>query len=438
MHSPWLFWVLAAAMVIATLGVLLSALLRPRAGVAGPGAETASVALYRDQRRQLDADLAAGNVTADEHAAQLTELSTRLGHEISAPDAAPVPMPRAPWVAALLLTAAVPLLAAGLYFGLGNPAAIVASGVRPAPSNISQDQIVAMVESLAAKMKEHPGDARGWSLLGRSYAALGRFDDAAHAYAQAAEHAPNDANALIDWAGVLAMSQGQSLQGKPTELINKALAIDPANHKALALAGSAAADRRDFPAALKYWRTLAAALPPDSEEGKDVAGAIADVERAQAGGAPASAPGAGAPTAATPGAAAAAGGAAGAAIAPSSAAIASAKATLRGRVELAPSLAARAHPGDTVFIFARAVNGPRMPLAILRATVSDLPKDFTLDDSLGMAPGMTLSAFPQVMVEARISGSGNAVPASGDLAGQTGPVASNSANIRVLIDHVIP
>jgi cytochrome c-type biogenesis protein CcmH len=363
-------------------------------------------------------------------------------------------MQRAPWIAALALTALVPLVAAGLYLALGNPAAITAAGQAPATAAAAnqpdRDQINKMVETLAERMRANPEDARGWTLLGRSYAALGRFDDAAHAYAQAAQRAPNDAGIYADWADALGMSQGQTLMGKPTELIDKALALEPTNRKALALAGSAAMDRHDYPAALKYWNTLAANVTPGSEEAKEVAGAIADVQRAQAGGGTAvagalSVPGA--PTTAAGNAAATAGTATAQAAAPPSSvtgaaaatgAGASTRATLRGRVQLAPALAAQAKPDDIVFIYARATQGPRMPLAIIRTTVRELPKDFVLDDSLSMAPGMTLSAFPQVMVEARVAKGGSAIPASGDLAGQAGPLPSSSANVNIVIDRVLP
>ncbi|MBS0319040.1 MAG: c-type cytochrome biogenesis protein CcmI [Proteobacteria bacterium] len=423
MSSPLLFWISATAIIIVTLGVLVVALLRRRPGTA-PAAGTASVALFRDQKRQLEAERAAGELDAGEYAREVDELAHRLGAEIDAPAATPAAAreSRAPFYVALLLVALIPLSAALMYLALGRPAAMVATQAPPATGQVTQAQVEAMVATLAQRMKDNPADPKGWRILARSYAGLGRFDDAARAYAEAAQRGPDDADVYADWAEALAMTQGQSLAGKPAELLDKALAIDPRNRKALALAGSAALERRDPQAALRYWRALAQELPPGTDDAKDVAAAIAELEHTT--GTPPATP-ATAPNAATN-------------AAPASPPQAASTARLTGRVELAPSLASRVHPDDVVFVFARAVNGPRMPLAVLRFAARELPRAFTLDDSLAMAPGMTLSAFPSVVLEARVAKGGIATPASGDLVGQIGPLSSSSANIRLVIDHVLP
>lgn len=443
MQSPLLFWILATLIITVTLIVLLVALLRRRDPTSDTDGTAASIALFRDQRSQLDDDLASGTLAAGERDAQVRELATRLGHEVDAPSPPPAAPSRAPWIAALLVVASVPLVSAALYLVLGDPAAIAPPPAASAAPKMDREQVEAMVASLAQKMKANPADPRGWQLLGRSYAAMGRFDDAARAYGEAAQRAPDDAGTYADWADTLAMAQGQSLAGKPTELIAKALAIDPTHPKALALAGAAAMDRHDPVAALGYWRTLLPRLAPGSDEAREVAAAIAQLERDQgagiagtgtgarvsAGSAPASA-GSGAPASTSP---------AGAGTArPNVASKGAATTALSGRVELAPALAARAASTDAVFIFARAVNGPRMPLAVLRTTVADLPRAFTLDDSMAMAPGMQLSSFPEVMVEVRVSKSGSATPASGDLTGQAGPFKTSTVNIRLVIDHLNP
>ncbi len=436
MSSPLLFWIFATAIVIVTLGVLLRALLRGRPVVSSPAPGTASVALFRDQKRQLEAERAAGELDAGAWDREVDELAHRLGAEIDSPADAPPPREsRAPFYVALLLVGLVPLAAALLYLALGQPAAMLASRAPPPPAagQMTQAQVEAMVATLAQRMKDNPSDPRGWKILARSYAGLGRFDDAVRAYAAAAPRAPNDADVYADWAEALAMTQNQSLAGRPAELLDKALAIDPAHRKALALAGTAALERRDPQAALRYWRALAQQLPPDSDDGKEVAAAIAQLEQTTrgAGGAPAAK--SGAPSPAAGASAATASSTPNAATAPSAA-----KAALTGRVELAPALASRVQPDDVVFVFARAANGPRMPLAVLRFAARELPRTFSLDDSQSMAPGMTLSAFPTVLLEARVAKGGSATPASGDLVGQMGPLPSSSANIRLVIDHVLP
>jgi len=122
----------------------------------------------------------------------------------------------------------------------------------------------------------------------------------------------------------------------------------------------------------------------------------------------------------------------------SAASSAKAAASISGRVSLAPALAARVAPGDTLFVFARAAEGPRMPLAIIKRAGADLPLSFTLDDSMAMAPQFKLSAFANVVVGARLSKSGNAMPQSGDLEGTSPPLAGRHSGIEIVIDTVRP
>ena len=112
--------------------------------------------------------------------------------------------------------------------------------------------------------------------------------------------------------------------------------------------------------------------------------------------------------------------------------------TITGRVALSPALASQAAPSETVFILARAADGPRMPLAVVKRQVSDLPADFTLGDEQAMSPEMKLSKFREVVIVVRVSKSGNAVPQSGDLRGATGTVKVGATEVRVVIDNVVP
>ncbi|MEO8486260.1 MAG: c-type cytochrome biogenesis protein CcmI, partial [Betaproteobacteria bacterium] len=397
------FWALALALVAATLAVLVVALVRARAR-ARPAEDDASAAIYRDQARQLDADLAAGVIDAGERAAAHDEIVARLSVELStASEPKAASTQRSAWIAAIVLVAIVPSTVLVAYLALGNPQALDAGVAR---KRLSEPEIVAMVERLAARMKAEPADPNGWLLLGRSWSALQRYEESANAYAQAVERLPGNADALADWADALAMAQGRTLAGKPTEIVERALAIEPAHPKALALAASAAMERRDDASAIRAWNALLAVVPPDSEDARGIRATIA-----QLGGA-ASAPAASAPVA-TAG-------------------------RIAGRVVLAPALAARVAPQDTVFVYARAVQGPRVPLAVLRASARDLPLDFALDDSMAMAPGATLSSAREVVIEARISKSGQAMPSSGDLTGQSRVVAPGASGLAITIDRVVP
>jgi cytochrome c-type biogenesis protein CcmH len=418
-----LFWFLAALLVALTLAALLWPLLRGRFSVSAPEASEATIAVYRDQKRALDAERAAGTITAAEHDSALGELTRRVAEEADVvPAQAPLTPHRAKWIAIALLLL-IPAAAIVLYGRLGNPetAAVVASDA--GNHEVSEKQIAAMVAGLAARLKQHPDDGNGWVLLAHSYQALERFPEAADAYEHAAALIPNDANLLADYADTLAMAQGRKLAGKPAELVQRALAIDPRHRKALALAGTIALEARDLNGSLAYWRRLAAELPAGSDESRQVASVIAEVESAKQGkGAPLSSQRAS--SAEEP-----------------AAQKSNAKAdpaAISGRVDLSAALAPKVALSDTVFIFARAVDGPRMPLAVLRIPAKELPRNFSLDDSMSMAPGAKLSSTASVIVEARISKSGNPIAQSGDLFGRSAPVKPGTAGILITIDEVVP
>lgn len=431
MNPTPLFWLAALAIVVVALAALLWPLLRRQArDDAAPETLTAATSVYRDQKRQLDADLAAGAITADEHQAALDELASRLGAEMTeSTDVAPVVPSRAPWVAALALVAIIPAAAVVGYLVLGSPAALSPQSA-DASSSVTEAQMRAMVDSLAQKMAANPADPQGWMLLGRSYAALGRFTDAADAFAKAAERLPTpDAQLFADWADAAAMAQGRKLAGAPEALVERALAADPNNPKALALSGTARLERGDLPGSIRQWRALRALLPNGSDDAREVDTVLA---RLEASGtrtpASAAAPAAASPAAPPPMSAAA--------TAPTPAA--STAMAVTGRVELDPKIASKVAPDDTVFVLARAVEGPRMPLAVQRFRAAELPRGFRLDDSMSMAPGMKLSTTPKIVVEARVSRSGNAITQPGDVRGASAPLAPGAADIRIVIGDVVP
>jgi cytochrome c-type biogenesis protein CcmH len=277
-----------------------------------------------------------------------------------------------------------------------------------------------LVERLAARLQQTPDDAEGWMLLGRSLNVLEKYDRAAEAYGRAARLSPKDAGLLADYADTLAMARGRSLEGEPFALIKRALEIDPQHVKSLALAGTAEFERRNYAAAITYWERILPVVPPDSEFAKSVAGSIAEA-RTLGDGALAkqeAQPAKGKQTAA-----------------PSEA---SAKnKSLQGIVSIDAALAAKLSPGDTVFVLARPVSGSRMPLAIARTTVAALPYRFTLDDSMAMAAGATISSHAKVVVAARVSKSGNAISQKGDIEGTSEPVAPGASGVKVVLSRVV-
>lgn len=305
------------------------------------------------------------------------------------------------------------------------PAAAAASGARHA-TTVEQLQQRAM--ALAERLQAEPADAQGWVMLGRTHVMLSRYGDAAAALRRAAALLPQDANLLADLADVSGMAQGKRLAGEPARLIQQALDLDPRHAKALALAGSVAFEVQDYAAARAYWQRLLDVLPPGSEMARAMQGSMAQATQLEARmqtvstkpegtGTGAGGSGTGNPPAG-----------------PSSAAVAA----LTGTVQISPNLQSRLAPGDTLFVFARAAQGPRMPLAIVRRPADGLPFDFRLDDSMAMQPAMRLSAFAQVVVGARVSRSGNATPQAGDLVGLSAVVAPTAQGVQVLIDSVQP
>jgi cytochrome c-type biogenesis protein CcmH len=401
------FLVIGALLLAGAVLFLVPPLLRGRSR---PGAtrDAVNVAVYRDQLRELESDLRAGTLAPDQHEKARSEIEARLLADVGKGDAATA-SPRHARAAALALGLAVPICALAVYVAVGNPGALLPQAAEGANAHgVSAQQFEALVSRLAARLKENPEDAEGWMMLGRSYAVLGRFGEASEAYAKAAARMPRDAQLLADYADALAMAQGKTLQGEPEKILLRALAIDPNNLKALLLAGTAAFNRGHQAVAIRHWERVLGLLPAESDMIQRVQASIAEARalgRSPDGKAqvakPAQAQGGG---------------------------------RVSGVVTLAPQLAGKVAPGDTVFIFARAAEGPRMPLAILRKRGSDLPVQFTLDDSMAMAPQMKLSAFPQVVIGARVSKSANANPQPGDLQGLSPAVKVGAKSIAVTID----
>jgi cytochrome c-type biogenesis protein CcmH len=445
------FWILAALMALAAVAIILVPMLRSRA-LTAPSRAQANLDVLRGQRQEIEADVMSGLLSPAARDEALRELLARADGDLEpqpGPESSPVGRP---WIAAAIAAVFVPVLAFGMYAATGNPAA--SDPARVAATRKALDdghkgpgdgQIAAMVETLAAKVRERPGDVQGWTLLARSMASLGRFKESAEAYDHLAKIAPGDADVLADYADALGMAQGGKLAGRPTELANEALRIDPKHSKALALAGTAALDRGDFAAAIGYWQRLAAQVPPDSADHAQVQGIIDEVRtRAAASGKPlpatpaplAKAP---APPAMVPAAPAKAPAPpAKAAVAQAKAPAATADTSVTGSVALAPSIASQVTGTETLFIFARSEGGPRVPLAVVRTSAGQLPMRFALDDTQAMAPGMNLSSATAVRIEARISKSGSATPQPGDLVGASGVVKPGAREVNIVVDKVLP
>jgi cytochrome c-type biogenesis protein CcmH len=307
---------------------------------------------------------------------------------------------------------AISLFAVALYFAWSKP-------IKSTAFQISQDAPMApehmeMIKSLAARLEQNPNDGKGWAMLARAYAVLGRYNEALPAYEKAANLIQDDPVLLVDYADVLALVNGKNLQGKPVELIQRALLIDPNNIKGLNLIGTAEYQAGNYPHAVSYWEKLLQLLPPDSPNAKKINVSIANARAHEAGIQPNSLPAQGVTQPVT------------------------SSAQIAGVVKLSPALAGKVNPTDTVFVFAKAVSGPPMPIVVIRAQVKDLPQQFILNDSMAMMPTIKLSNFQEVVVGAKISKSGSATPQSGDLRGEVASVKVGTSNVQLVIDKIVP
>jgi len=374
------------------------------------------VAVYREHLAELQHELAQGTLDQAGFDASHEELTQRLLEDTPQKTAsAPVATPD--WrglVAGLALV--IPLISFGLYFWVGTPV-----GIDPLLANqvggdeqMSSEKLQAMSDQLRQRLVENPNNAEGWVMLGRIERALGRFEPADEAFKKSLSLAAND-DVRIERAEVLAQKNQGKFDGEPWDIIHSVLKADPEHGNALLLAGSAAFSQGQFQDSLKYWDKVRGLLPASSPDLPALVEAInkarerlnmpaldPDTVVAQAPQTPA-------PTAK-----------------PMQGKSAPGAERIAGRVSLDPSLASQVSPQDTVFIYANAADGPRMPLAIVRTTVDKLPYDFVLDDSMAMNPQMKLSHISAVMVRARISRSGNAMAQPGDLGVSAGPIKPGS------------
>jgi cytochrome c-type biogenesis protein CcmH len=267
------FWIIAALLILFALWFILPALLTKPNADEDIERREANILIYKDQQRELDADLKNGLIGEEQYAQEQAELERRLLQDVAASTNGGADK-SATNRFAYGVAAFIPIGAIALYFVVGNPRAVTNATspqtLSAAPANpggtMSDQQIAANVQKLADRMKDNPNDAQGWTMLARSYMMQEHFADAATAYEKLTALTPNDADAWADYAEAAALANGQNLAGKPTDAVNRALKIDPKNQKALALAGSAAFQAQDYKKAMDYWQQLLKLLPPGSQE----------------------------------------------------------------------------------------------------------------------------------------------------------------------------
>jgi cytochrome c-type biogenesis protein CcmH len=360
----------------------------------------------------MDADLYNGLLTPELYEQGKRELQARLLEEVKTADGA-VAQRNSHKTLAIVLAVALPLAAVGLYWKIGNRDAFLPQTGHSSANDMGTAQTPAALKKLEDKVEHNPQDADSMQMLARSYVELERYVDAVKVYGKLTKLVTQDAQLWADYADALAMASGQNLSGRPTLLINTALVLDPDNPKALALGGSAAMGRGDYPAAIKYWEHLLKLIPATSEDAKMITDGIQQARGflAQAKGGKASQQVGEKPAAG--------------------------KERITGTVTLSEALKSKANPDDLLFVLARATEGPPMPLAVIRKRVKDLPLQFTLDDSMAMSPQMKLSGFDKIVLVARISKNGDPMPHPGDLQGMSAVLKPGSTGVKLGIDSMV-
>lgn len=430
-----LFWTIAAGLIVLAMTFVVLPLLRRHVGT-GISSDELNLTVFRQQLEELDNDLKSGILDQERYDAAKIDLEKELLSDVSdnqAKEESAVSN-KGRWM--VLASLAVPLVAVLLYQMLGSPGIIqrlkeqpmaAATSSRGHAGNGSMQNLPPMdelVRRLAAKMKENPDNLEGWIMLGRSYMAMKQYPEAMDAYEHAMKLDGENVNLLLAYGEAIGTVSGNNFTGKSAPLIEKAYKLEPENPNALWMSGILSYQKGEYQTALTRWEKLQGILTPQSNELETVTSAIDDV-RSKLGLAPVQAP---LPS-----------------IAKANQQLRSAEPASAGgksvqvKVTLSPALKDKASPNDLVFIYAKALSGPPMPLAAARKRVSDLPLMLTLDDSMAMMPQMRISAFPKVKIGARVSLSGSPTAQSGDLEGEVTPVTpGQSEQVSIVIDTVHP
>ena len=418
-----LFWMIAAAMLLVAVMVVMLPLWRKTVVSNEVLRDAANLEILRDQSVEMKADLEHGLLNQESYEQGQRELQVRLLEEVKSTQPVTAIPTNPSKTLALVLMVLIPIASVALYSKLGSSKAFSPQqeemGVADGFGIIRSETALEELEQRLAKFPENPD---GWLQLGRSYSEMKRYGDATRAYAKLVELVPNEAQLWTDYADAYAMNNGQTLMGEPTKFLNKALALDANNTTALALSGSADMERGDYVSAITHWQKLIALLPPEYPDlqlikdgvkqareflavQKGGKAKLAQLDKQQPVG---------------------------------EAAVADSALAITGKVSLSPALRSKVSPDDIVFILARAAEGPRMPLAVLRKQVKDLPMEFSLDDTMAMQPQLKLSGFDQVIVVARVSKSGTPMAQSGDVQGTTATIKPGTKGLNIVIDSVVP
>ncbi len=458
------FWIISGIFIVVALLFVIPTLLRSRSTqVENLEHNALNITVYRDQLAELDKDLENDILSKEQYDKSKQELQQRMLQDVTKQEQVVLQKNKKIQNIAVstVIALGLPLAAVYLYLNIGDTRGLLpqnqlasatqmnrgggaGAGNAGGSGDMGGHDFSEALENLVARLSSNPEDVEGWIMLGRTYMAMERYSEASSTYGKLAELVPNNPQILSEYARALGLKNQGKLAGKPAELLYEALKIDPNYPPALALAGHAEFELEKYADAANYWEKFLTTIPPDSPAVKSIKERISEAKLLAFGGKPQSD---NQTVAVANTDSNNQSGEAGVQPAPQSqsAPIAETKVnnstdplSVSGYVSIQSDIASRASPNDTLFIFARAKTGPKMPLAILRMKASDLPATFKLTDDMAMTPTMKMSSFPEVVIEARVSKSGQAVPASGDLQGFSQPIKLGENDISIIINKQIP
>lgn len=390
------FWLPAGLLLLTALAFILIPVLRVRKLQAEEDRTALNVTLYQERLQELQAQQQAGVLSDEQLAAGRAEAARELLTDTEGVQRRTGALGgKIPLLAAIL----VPVLGVGLYMHWGAIDQVERTRTLLAQQPQSIEEMTARLEQ---SVKDNPQSAEGWYFLGRTYMAQERAGDAAKAFEQAVNHAGRAPELLGQWAQALYFAGSKQWTEQLQTLTDEALKADPQEVTSLGLLGIAAYENQRFADAVQYWERLVAVLPEQDPSRAAIAGGI---ERARQQLAQGEQPATSEPAAKAH--------------------------VLQVKVALSDEAKTAVQPGDSVFVFARALSGPPMPLAAKRLTVAELPAEVSLSDLDAMMPELKMSTFEQVQLVARVSRDGNAM--RGEWIGESQAVSTTERETQSLL-----
>ena len=410
------FTVFSGLLSLVVLLVFLRTIFKVRATSSNTQSQT-NLRLLRDQLKEIAEDHRVGNLSAEQYELSKVEIESRVLEEVAKEPQVTVLSGRYAKIVSMLVIVLIPFSAFYLYGVIGSPEGQdVASFLESQDQSFDQGELESMAEKVIEHLAENPDDTQALAMLARTYQALHKFDEAANAWERAYQLDPNDPAILVDYAESRGLAARGNLSGEPTELINRALELDPNHGKGLALGGTAAFAAGSYQLAIDRWSQLMKSNLADEQLIQTLQSGIAEAKiRLVQSGQEVSVE----------------------EVSPDELFTQEGETIVSGVIQISKDLLSQVNSQDVVFIYARSIEGPPMPIAAMRVPADQLPFSFAFDDSSSLMPARKLSDFSEFLLGARISKSGNAIRASGDLESST-LVVRPGTNIEITIDSAVP